>query len=171
MDPAEQFVIDVHAEMTAMNVGVLHKFGSVKRNEPGKDPLVTWWLGPITFAPAQEVGGAETNSILTEVQELRLRIWHSSRENVRSTLRNVLIAARNVGFAPNLRPGQFDWDDQEVVAHMKRGRGLTGAIGLMLPIKGEPSELVTIESTTHNAYENDVDTGDLHTTDNEPGDP
>lgn len=171
MDPAEQFVEDVHAELEDMDVGVELQFGAVKRNAPGGAPRVTWWLGPIEFAPPQEVGGVETSAILTQVQELRLRIWHTNRENCRATMTNVLVAARNKGFGGNIRPGKFEWDDTDKAAHMKNGRGLTGAFGLLLPVRDEAVELITIESTTHNAYENDPDTGDLHTTDNEPGDP
>jgi hypothetical protein len=155
-DGAEQFVLDVQDALTTMLAPippVEAVFGALKKNEHRDAPLVNWWLEPLTL---EDIEATDTEpAIVIDQQKLGLRIWHTSIENVRATLHNILAAARAAGYGPKLRfPDRFEWSEQgnNTAAHLKRYYSIQGIVDLRMPVSADPQGVTEVVIETINYF-------------------
>jgi hypothetical protein len=149
VDKVDQLIEDIRVELDRLTGGKWPAkhwvVGKLKKDEHAMLPRIEWEEAGGAIGIGRTVGG-NTGNIATDTERFLVTIWHSSKENCRNTMHNLLLAARQSAFGPNVVPGAYDWVED---AHLKSGRKLTLAIGLTIPVGTEVHPEAAIASQGH----------------------
>jgi hypothetical protein len=149
VDKVDRLVEDIRTELNRLTSGAWPEsrwaYGKLKKDEHAKLPRIEWEEAGGAIALGKLVGG-NTGNIAADAEQFVVTIWNSSRETCRNTLHNLIIAARNEAFGPNVKWGAYDWDEP---AHLNSGRKLKIAVTFTVPVDTEAHPEATIETQDH----------------------
>ena len=141
-------------ELDGALLGLPYMVGGVAFAENDAPPIVKWAFGDVDHEPAV-VG----DTIGTEVQELRLRVWaaaddQDASEAATRTLKNkLLLAARQVALAGRVPDpiafGRFEWN---VEFHNVYGRHLEGSILVKFGVPDQEFTTVVVAQAEADIY-------------------
>jgi hypothetical protein len=149
MDSAEALIEEIRVELDRLTSGswptTRWAVGQLKKQQHATLPRIEWEELGGTFEDARLVGGAGGN-IGIDAAKYQITIWNSTTELCRNTMHALRVAARNVGYGPNVVFGDYTWIDDAVT---KLGRKLTFQITMRLPILCEVAQTADVDATTH----------------------
>lgn len=149
MDKVDKLIEDIRVELNRLTGDKWPKanwaVGDKEKNQHAKLPRIEWEEAGGRIAIGKLVGG-NTGNIATDEEDFIVTIWHSSRENCRGTLHNLVLATRHAAFGPNMKFGGYDWVDDE---HLKSGRKLVVKVTLTIPVGTEVHPEAPIETLHH----------------------
>jgi len=119
--------------------------GKLQKEQHATYPRIEWEEAGGAIGLGKLVGGNSGN-IATDSEQFLVTIWHSSRENCRNTLHNLVLATRHAAFGPNQRFGAYDFVED---AHTKNGRKLAVTVTLTIPVSTEVMPEAEVESQDH----------------------
>ena len=98
-DITETAIAAIHTKIDAeLSPDTLpYKIGAKYIRQKATNPRVVWAEADTVFEPAKRAGGNPAE-IAVDASAWDVHIWHTSRENARTTMHNILAAARQVNY-------------------------------------------------------------------------
>lgn len=143
-EAARATVNAVMAELVALQGPINYDVGKLESLQQADYPQIAWEYGPISHSPNVDFVGGSDGQIFVEWQTFTVAIWQDTPDNARITKNNLLLAAVNVVYGPQFRPGDFNWLTEDDFAFLNRGALLVGTVAFKLGVPNNPSPLVTV---------------------------
>jgi hypothetical protein len=149
VDRIEQLIGEIREELDELTDGKWPAsrwvFGKLKKNEHATHPRIEWEEHSGLIGDGKLVG-SNTGNISGDAETFTVTIWHSTRENCRNTLHNLILAARQKAYGPNVKFGAYEWRED---AHTQTGRKLAVRVTLIIGVGTEVMPEAEVETHDH----------------------
>ena len=154
MTEAARATVDaVMVELVFLQGPIDYDVGKLESLQQADFSNITWEYGAITHGPPDAIGGPD-GQLYTEWQTFTVGIWQDTPDNARITKNNLILAAVNVVYGPQFKPGDFNWATEADFAFLKRGALLVGTVQFKLGVPNNPTVLVTVLTEDFSASAN-----------------
>lgn len=152
MDKFEQLIEDIRVELNSLTNGAWPAsrwvFGKLKKEHQASLPRIEWEEagGAISTVEKGTPVGSNTGNIAADSESFDVTFWNKDREACRTSMHNLLLAARTTAFGPNVLPGAYRWVED---ANVNSGRKLRLRLTLKIGVSTEVMPEAPVETHGH----------------------